>query len=100
MKTVYRAALPVMLILTNFFYDAYGQMTQYHIGSSGNELATCVRYHASDQSVIIAGYKYDYSGGTVSNCQAIVMKIYHGGFIAWQKTFGVAGKNNMIQDMI
>ncbi len=76
------------------------QLSQYAIGSAGNELATKVRYYPADQSTIIAGYTYDYSGGTVSNCQAIVMKVFHGGVIAWQKTFGVPTKNNIIKDMI
>jgi len=94
------------LFCTLFIYlsvlvtTAHAQMMQFHIGGPGNEIATRVRYNPTDQSVIIAGYTYDYSGSAASNCQAIVMKIYFGGDIAWQKTFGVPLKNNLIQDMI
>ncbi len=75
-------------------------MTQYVIGDAGNELATRVRYMPSDGSSIIAGYKYDIVGGAGTNCQAIVMKVTSAGTIAWQKTFGVPARNNIIMDMI
>ena len=79
---------------------AYGQMTQYCIGDAGNQLATRVRYMASDGSTIIGGYSYDIAGGAGTNCQAILMKVTSLGTIAWQKTFGVPARNNIIMDMI
>ena len=81
-------------------FNSKGQLTQYCIGSAGNELATKICYISADSSTIIGGYTYDYSSGTVSNCQAILIKITSTGTIAWQKTFGVPATNNIVEDMI
>ena len=92
------------LLLTIFFVavtsGVYGQMTQYCIGDAGNQLAEKIRYIPADGSTIIAGYSYDIVGGGATNCQGIIMKITSAGSIAWQKTFGVPARNNMIMDMI
>jgi len=82
------------------FTCSQAQLTQFCIGSPGNELATKIRYLPSDGSTIIGGYTYDYIGGVVSNCQAILLKVTSTGTIAWQKTFGLPTKNNIIEDMI
>ena len=89
--------LLLILLLPTF---AYGQMTQYIIGDAGNEIATRVQYVPSDGSSIIAGYTYDIVAGATANAQAFVLKVTSTGAIAWQKTFGLPGTNNLIQDMI
>ena len=89
--------LLLILLLPTF---AYGQMTQYIIGDAGNEIATRVQYVPSDGSSIIAGYTYDIVAGATANAQAFVLKVTSAGAIAWQKTFGLPGTNNLIQDMI
>jgi hypothetical protein len=51
--------------------------------------------------MIIAGYDYSIVGGDISNSQMILMKVNAAGTsIIWQEKFGVAGKNNLIQNMI
>ena len=97
-SSTFRVILTALLVV--FTQHVYGQMTQYVIGDAGNELATRVRYMPSDGSSIIAGYTYDIVGGAGTNCQAIVMKVTSAGTIAWQKTFGVPARNNIIMDMI
>jgi len=91
-----------MLILLCF--NANAQLAQYHIGSSGNELATKVKT-MPDGSVIIAGYNYTISGSTSVNCQAIIMRVDNSySTILWQKSFTMTGQNananNIIRDMI
>ena len=92
-----RKVLLLLLLLPVF---AFGQMTQYVIGDAGNEIATRVHYMPSDGSSIIAGYTYNIVGGAATDCQAFVLKVTSAGTIAWQKTFGLPGTNNLIMDMI
>ncbi len=83
---------------------ASATLTQYNIGSiiggtPKNE--TAIRtVHMADGSDIIAGYDYDLSGSNAINARMIVLKITATGTIAWQKYYEVAGKNNLVQDMI
>jgi len=78
----------------------FAQLTQYVIGGPGNEIATRIRYLPSDGSAIVAGYSYNITGGAISNAQMILVKVAASGAIAWQKSFGIAGSSNLIQDMI
>lgn len=89
-----------LILLSAFANNASAQLTQYNIGTAGNELASRVCYLPSDGSSIIAGYTYDLTAGSPTNCQAFLMKITSAGTIAWQKKFGIAGKDNLVHAMI
>ena len=98
-----KSLFPYLIIVFLFLIPAtkvHGQLSQYAIGDTGNELATKVRYLPSERATIIAGYSYNYVDSMVSNYQAILMKIDSTGAIKWQKTFGIPGTNNIIKDMI
>jgi len=104
MKKSHLTRLSCLLFMILAAFNSFGQLSQYAIGSSGNELATKVKTinDGQVQATVIAGYSYTYDSvsSVVSNCQAIIMKVYNGGAIAWQKTFGLPGTNNLIQDLI
>ena len=90
----------ILLILLVSTDSAKAQMTQFCIGGPNNEMATKICYMASDTSTIIAGYSYDIIGGTALHAQGIIMKVTKTGVIAWQKSFGTPGTNNIVRDMI
>lgn len=77
------------------------QVTQYYLGSGQNEIATCNRV-LTDNSVIVAGYSWDFSGqvgNTVLNSRMLMLRISSTGVIMWQKEWGASG-NNTINDFI
>src|ERR1043165_9306999 len=98
MKSLTHTLLVLSLFLLPRIVSA--QLTQFSIGSTGNELATNVCPLASDGSTIIAGYTYNIVSGAVANCQCYVLKVTSTGTIAWQKKFGIAGRDNVVLDMI
>jgi len=79
---------------------SYAQLQQFIIGDTAGQIATRVCNVPGQNAVIIAGYTYNGIGSAASNYKAVVMKVSNTGVILWQKTFGVSGTENLIQDMI
>ena len=92
----------LLFLFATFSVAVEAQLQQFHIGDTGYQIATKIRYLQTNETpdVVIGGYNYTNSGGIAINCQAVVMKVSASGHILWQKQFGIPGKNNLIQDMI
>jgi len=90
----------LLCLITLVRTEASGQVTQYSIGGPGNHIATKLCFDPSDGSTIISGYSYEFNFLNAYNCQALLLKVSKAGDIVWQKTFGIPGTNNLIQDMI
>jgi hypothetical protein len=94
----------LLLLLMAGKLNLHAQIQHYSIGGAENEVAVAVKDLPDGSGKIIAGYRYDVllPGATdISNAQMFVLKVNPAGTaILWQEEFGLAGTNNLIQDMI
>lgn len=93
-----------MIAILIFAGRSQAQYRQFGIGSSDNEVAVRVRTLPDGTGTVIAGYRYAplAPGATdITNAQMILLKVNPSGTsILWQQEFGIAGTNNLIQDML
>lgn len=103
MKKANLFRLILMMVVLLAAQLTMAQTGQYCIGGPGNETATNVKVLPDGTGSIISGYRYDIDSVTnqVINANMLLMKVNPSGTsIIWQKEFGIAGSNNLVQNMI
>ena len=104
MKKLSVINLLLLLLVLAWSGPSKAQVRQFAIGGGANEVAMEVKNLPDGSGTIIAGYRYDplLPGATdITNAQMILLKVNPAGTaILWQQEFGMAGSNNLIQNMI